>query len=58
MGRYKCPGSPVKRARKKTITKSPVIAKILEKILLDKYCLIILLYLKKSFQPEIYLVGK
>ncbi len=44
MGRYKCPGSPVKRARKKTITKSPVIAKMLEKILLDKYCFIDLLY--------------
>jgi len=42
---------------KKTITKSPVIAKILEKILFDKYCVIDLLCFQKNFQPEIYLVG-
>jgi hypothetical protein len=34
-----------------------VIAKILEKILFDKYCVIDLLCFQKNFQPEIYLVG-
>jgi hypothetical protein len=40
MGRYKCPGSPVRRARKKTITKRPAIANKLDNIRLDKYLLI------------------
>ena len=40
IGKYKCPGSPVRRARKKTITKSPVMANKLDNIRLDKYFLI------------------